>query len=566
MQLKLPTIRYKLAARRFAVNSMALQSQFGQLYGVRRRYLKPQEDELAFAKHTLEPQIVTPVSKLVKRIVTRNIQRSLDELKIHYKTLHSRYQQRKMIAAWEKAFRSMVHLGGGSEGNHINVFNNGDDVFAHLWSSLDRAKTEILFETYIFEGDRIGLQTLGRLLDACGRGVKVTLVLDSFGSIKLYDYQIKALENQGATVLVYNPVSVANFFSGPRRVFFRNHQKAVVIDDRVAFVGGMNVNEDYCTVGFGGNGRFRDTHARLEGPCVMDIKKTILASIEDLLPNVTQQEQLDMEGGIDEISTSRSVLRTTEPLYRIPKYVRPKPPPPDVLLSDSYVPAEAHGDNSSDSDNEGVEDLICSLCPDGVEDGIFVQVLQSSRRSHLRHIQQCLKAAIYSARHEVLITNPYFMPTKSLKKAITDAAKRGVQVMILTCGPQTSDVPIMALGAQHIYHHFLKNGVKIFEFQQRILHTKSVIVDGFFTTIGSYNLDPTSEHRNLELNLIMLDRAQAKKLTGHFQEDMINAKEITLDELTRRSWGSQSLSWAMYNIATQPLRILDGIKSPYAFA
>jgi cardiolipin synthase len=562
MQLKLPGIRYKLAARRFAVNSMALQSQFGQLYGVRRRFLNPQESDHMVNSERLT---ATPVKKLVQRIVTRNIQRSLEELKIHYKTLHSRYQQRKMIAAWEKAFRSMIKLGGASEGNHINVFNNGDDVFAHLWSSLDRAKKEILFETYIFESDKIGLQTLGRLIDASKRGVKVTLVLDSFGSIKLYDYQIKALENQGATVLVYNPVNIANFFRGPRRVFFRNHQKAVVIDDRVAFVGGMNVNEDYCTTEFGGNGRFRDTHARLEGPCVFDIKKSILDSIEDLFPRVTQQEQLDMDGDVD-LNNSKPVVWTTEPLFRIPKYVRPRPPPPDVLLSANYVPAEISGDNSSDSDNEGVEDLICSMCPDGVEDGIFAQVLQSWRRSHLRHIQQCLKAGIHSARHEVLITNPYFMPPLSLKKALTDAAKRGVNVKILTCGPKTSDVPITAFGAQHIYHHFLKNGVNIFEYQQRILHTKSVIVDGFFTTIGSYNLDPTSEHRNIELNLIMLDRALAKKLTNHFEEDMKNAKEITLDDLSKRSCLSQCVSWAMYNIATQPFRILDGIKSPYAIA
>jgi len=222
MQLKLPGIRYKLAARRFAVNTMALQSQFGQLYGVRRRFLNPQDSDPSVNSERLT---ATPVKKLVQRIVTRNIQRSLEELKTHYKTLHSRHQQRKMIAAWEKAFRSMIKLGGGSEGNHINVFNNGDDVFAHLWSSLDRAKKEILFETYIFESDKIGLQTLGRLIDASKRGVKVTLVLDSFGSIRLYDYQIKALENQGATVLVYNPVSMANFFRGPRRVFFQEPPK-----------------------------------------------------------------------------------------------------------------------------------------------------------------------------------------------------------------------------------------------------------------------------------------------------------------------------------------------------
>lgn len=121
----------------------------------------------------------------------------------------------------------------------------------------------------------------------------------------------------------------------------------------------------------------------------------------------------------------------------------------------------------------------------------------------------------------------------------------------------------MAHAAHHIYHHFLESGIQIFEYQKRILHAKSVIVDRVFSTIGSLNFDVQSEHRNLELNLAMLDAKQAQDLCNHFWDDMADARELTLRDLGERSYLRQSLSFMIYFGFTKHLQILDGIRTPY---
>src|SRR4029450_4040559 len=98
-----------------------------------------------------------------------------------------------------------------------------------------------------------------------------------------------------------------------------------------------------------------------------------------------------------------------------------------------------------------------------------------------------------------------FCPPRRLMRAMIRSAKRGVDVRLLTAG--VSDVPIARAAAQHIYGQFLKHGVPICEMSDSTLHAKTMVVDGLYSTVGSFNLDQISDKRNLEVNVGMIDPA-----------------------------------------------------------
>ena len=102
--------------------------------------------------------------------------------------------------------------------------------------------------------------------------------------------------------------------------------------------------------------------------------------------------------------------------------------------------------------------------------------------------------------------------------------------------------------SQHVYHLFLRNNVKIYEFFGAHLHAKTVTIDGIYSSIGSFNLDPWSHFYNLELNLTTLDPVTAAQLEEQFTKDIENSKEVTLENLEKRSLLQCFIHWACYHI------------------
>lgn len=106
----------------------------------------------------------------------------------------------------------------------------------------------------------------------------------------------------------------------------------------------------------------------------------------------------------------------------------------------------------------------------------------------------------------------------------------------------------MRWASQHVYELFLKNGVQIFEYTARTLHAKSITIDGIYSTIGSFNLDRLSWRHNLELSVSTIDPDTAAQLESHFEEDIQNAKEVTLKDLKERPIFSKILHWTFYHL------------------
>lgn len=173
--------------------------------------------------------------------------------------------------AWQKTLRLLRPLGAVSHATGVRVLSDGDEAFEAWWSAIDGAADSVALATYIFEPDRVGDATLAALVRAARRGCRVLLVVDSYGSHRLDDARLAPLLAAGARVVRFNPMVR---FGAPLSRLVRNHRKILALDGRLAFVGGMNVAEEYAGRRHG-TGYFRDVQLELVGPCARVLERLV---------------------------------------------------------------------------------------------------------------------------------------------------------------------------------------------------------------------------------------------------------------------------------------------------
>lgn len=176
--------------------------------------------------------------------------------------------------AWQKTLRLLRPLGTVSHATRVRVLTDGDEAFEAMWRAIDGASVSVALTTYIFEPDRVGDATLSALVRAARRGCRVLLVVDSYGSHRLDDARLAPLVAAGGRVVRFNPIVR---WSASLSRLVRNHRKILAVDGRLAFVGGMNVAEEYAGESYG-TAYFRDTQLELEGPCA----EVLATLIEDV--------------------------------------------------------------------------------------------------------------------------------------------------------------------------------------------------------------------------------------------------------------------------------------------
>jgi cardiolipin synthase A/B len=143
--------------------------------------------------------------------------------------------------------------------------------------------------------------------------------------------------------------------------------------------------------------------------------------------------------------------------------------------------------------------------------------------------------SIAGARKTLYVTNAYFAPDRSFVELLAAAARRGVDVRILTAGPRT-DVNIVRLAGRASYHTLLEAGVRVYEWQPSTLHAKTFVIDGEWFTIGSMNFDNRSMALNDEATLMVLDRTVGGQMDRIFIDDLQYSEEITAARFRQRSW------------------------------
>ena len=159
----------------------------------------------------------------------------------------------------------------------------------------------------------------------------------------------------------------------------------------------------------------------------------------------------------------------------------------------------------------------------------------TNRSRRCRHRLHCaFSDAFAKARERLWLTTPYFVPDRRSQRALCDAARRGVDVRLLV--PGKSDVPLAQWAARAAYDHMLEAGVRLWEYQPRVLHAKTALVDQGWATVGTANFDYRSFYLNDEINLLGHAPSLNSMLAEQFNLDLAESHEVLISAWRRRTW------------------------------
>jgi len=363
-------------------------------------------------------------------------------------------------------------------GNKVSLLIDGPATYASMFAAIREARDHINMETYIFEDDDAGKQFADLLIDRQKHGVQVNLMYDSVGTLGTPREFFQPLIDAGIQVLEFNPVNPAQARKG-WEVNQRDHRKLLIVDGKTAFVGGINISSVYSS------GSFRKRKPK-----------------EEDNPNKVpwRDTQVRMDGPV--VAEFQKMFIDTWQKQHGPE-----------LAKKNYYPK---------IDNKGPE---------------IVRGIGSAPEDPYSVIYATFISAIQHAESKVYLTNAYFIPDPQLREALKDAVKRGVDVRLVL--PSKSDSALVLNASRSFYTELLEGGVRIYERQDALLHSKTAIIDGVWSTIGSTNLDWRSFIYNQEINAVILGPQFGVQMQAMFERDLDASKEITLDAWKHRPLGDR---------------------------
>lgn len=364
-------------------------------------------------------------------------------------------------------------------GNKVTLLIDGPATYAAMFKAIANAKDHINLETFIFEDDEVGRKFADFLLQKRSEGVRVNLIYDSLGCLNTPAAFFQRLRDGGILALEYNPINPAKARE-KWLLTHRDHRKILVVDGSVAFTGGVNISRVYSSSSVSGEHRQR----RID-----EAWRDTHVQIEG--PAVAEFQKLFLE-----------------------TWARQKGP--ELPKRDYFPTLEREGN-----------DLIEVV---GSTPG------QENRITYIMYV-----AAFTYAQNFIHLTNSYFVPDEQTLEALTDAAKRGVDVKIIL--PAISDEsPVFYAGRSH-YRHLLKSGVKLYERRDTMLHAKTAVIDGVWSTVGSTNMDLWSFLRNDEVNAVILGRGFASQMELLFEKDIEDSHQIRLEQWEKRNFSERAKEW-----------------------
>lgn len=367
-------------------------------------------------------------------------------------------------------------------GNRLQLLKDGPATYAAMKDAIRSATHHINFQTYIFEDDEVGREFADLLLQRQKDGVQINLMYDSFTSLTTSAEFFDRLRDGGIQLVEFNPINPLGPKSQSLEFNHRGHRKLLVVDGATAFVGGINISEEYSSGSFVSRSRvpsarpagWRDTHLQISGPVVAEFQKLF------------HETWADQDG------------------------------PP--LTDPAYFP------ELRTQGNEIVRAI--GSTPDDEHSVIYLTML----------------AAIQSAERSVYLTIAYFAPDSQFLDALKGAAKRGVDVKLVM--PANSDSwPIFHVGRSY-YEELLEAGVEIYERRGSGMHAKTAVIDGVWSTIGSSNIDWRSFLYNDELNAVVLGREFAGEMEAMFADDVSHSNPIELAQWRERPFPLRVMEWS----------------------
>jgi phosphatidylserine/phosphatidylglycerophosphate/cardiolipin synthase-like enzyme len=413
-------------------------------------------------------------------------------------------------------------------GNKARLLINGEASFLERMRLIDEARRSIYIQALIFKADTVGYETVDRLLKRKRENpdLDIRVIVDAYSNIQDLDAQMLYFElmNGGIDVQGYeafylhwiNELNVRDWAAGNKRY----HEKYWIIDGERAVVGGMNVGNEYARIGTNPALIWRDQDVYLEGPVVRDIQEAFLGNFA-YFDRVKQRWP-------DALSTDTywEGWRDVHPQLR-------------GLVSKSIQ--KGQGWRRAKHLPWDPEDLMKRRVESPLLEGVKVQFIRNRPRLHETWIDQAYCGRINAARQSVVIFNAYVVPTPSLKRALIAAARRGVEVTVVTNSKATNDIPIITDAGRLHYRELIDAGVRVYEWHgeragEGTLHAKFAVFDGEVAIIGSYNLDPRSYGLNSE-DVVVIEDA---RLAGDLQR---RALETDL-QLAERVTPEQAAEWS----------------------
>lgn len=364
-----------------------------------------------------------------------------------------------------------------SHNNSVTLLMSGQEKFDDMFQAIRQARSSVHLEYFNFRNDSIASLLFRLLAQKAKEGVEVRALFDGFGNDSnnrpLKRKHLKQMCSVGIEIYEFDPVN----FPWVNHVFHRDHRKIVVIDGKIAYTGGMNV-ADYYINGTEVVGEWRDMHCRIEGDEVNTLQKIFLR----MWNKVTGQN-----------------------VYGA-KYYR------------GY-----HG-----------ADYITGLKPDTccTAGKKMVGIINREPRVTNKIIRKFYTDAINEAKDSIKLVNPYLTLNNTLKRALRNAVKRGVKVEIMVSAH--SDIPLTPDCVFYNVHNLMQHGVDVWIYKKGFHHTKIIMVDGRFCTVGSANLNARSLNFDYEENAVIIDPCTTKELNDMFERD--KAESFKLTEETWDEW------------------------------
>jgi cardiolipin synthase len=376
-------------------------------------------------------------------------------------------------------------------GNRLTLLRNGEQYFPALVAAIDAAKSEIFLETYIFADDETGSLVADALARAAARGVATRLLIDGFGARDFAPRFREMLARAGADLLVFRP-QVGFWPPWKQRGRLRRmHRKLASVDGEVAFVGGINIIDDFDTPEQSPP-QF-DYAVRIEGPLAERVRGAA-ARLWLRVSWATLGRRWRDRG-----------MRATRAARRAP----------------------------------------AAAAPAGMQRAALV--VRDSLR-HRRDIENAYLEQLDAARSEVLLANAYFFPMRRFRRALIAATRRGVRVTLLLQGK--ADHPVQHYASRFLYRGLLAGGVRIYEYYPSLLHAKVAVFDRRVATVGSSNIDPFSLLIAREANVFVDDAKFAAELRASLHEAIENrARAVPANYWARLSLELRVRIWLAYRFA-----------------
>lgn len=383
------------------------------------------------------------------------------------------------------AVEQLVAEGPLYTGNSVRVLQDGAETFPAMFSAVAGAKHFLDLEYYIFQDVQSGGHDLGDLLVQKSRsGVQVRIIYDAVGSIGTPAAFFDKLRAGGVQLVQYNPLNPlrARTHYSPND---RDHRKILVADNEIGIVGGVNLSTDY-----------ESAPSLTHG---LRHKKPPPAAAHP----VWHDTDLEIRG---------PVVPGLSLLFR--QHWRAQKGP--TLTPDPLPPQRAWGKQIA---------RVIGSSPTKLATRYYVTVL----------------TAIRTAQSSVWMTAAYFVPTHEELQTLKHAARRGVDVRIIL--PSQSDEPeVLAVQRSH-YAGLLRAGIKVYERRTGIMHSKTMVVDGVWSLVGSSNFDQRSVIFNDEVDVVVLGSAAAAQVQKGMTSDMQHAQRIDWQFVRRQGVGQHVKAW-----------------------